>query len=374
MYNLTLLINHYTRVVVELSNGRICGLKYDETNTLCCVWKDYWDKPDHSEMCGEIDIVTAYNQNSCSNRNIVKCSILSSAERVDQCVRTQTMPYAWDCVNTTNNLKFKKGDNVIIKSTEHRDSYKGALECIGTIVDAECVQYIDDERITYRVRIDNLDNKYQTDGLWVFHEEKSLELCDDAQNDTFNYWLSARTNGKQQYLINKNYGITRADYPAIQQLHTLSDYIDDCIAQAVLDQPTEETKTFNIKGENEMKRIVELYEERNRGKIYTEYNKKCTKIKLADENYKVYKECLDKLIPIYEKTKQSFHNITEPYLSEETAKKLDELALKKEADLTKLENELDEIKAQISMCETYEQKQSVLKLYKVIDENGKLNA
>lgn len=285
--------------------------------------------------------------------------------------------YVWEndfeLIESTH-LKFKKGDKVIIKSNESRLSYSCTLECVGTIVDAEYTQHIDDERITYRVRIDNLHNKYQTDGLWVFHEEKSLELCDDAQNDTFEYWLSARTMGKQQYLINKNYGVTRADYPAIDTLHTLSDYIDDCIAQAVLDQPTEETKTFNIKGENEMNKIVELYEERNRGKIYTEYKKKCAKIKLADENYKVYKECLDKLLPIYEKTKQSFRDITEPYLSEETAKKLDELELKKEADLTKLDNELDEIKAQISMCETYEQKQSVLKLYKVIDENGKLNA
>ena len=256
-------------------------------------------------------------------------------------------------------LKFKKGDKVIIKSNECRLSYLCTLECVGTIVDAEYKQYIDDERITYRVRIDDLDNKYQTDGLWVFHEEKSLELC------------TTKMYEPTPYQLYKPNGIGNV---AIGTLHTLSDYIDDCITQAVLDKPTEETKTFNIKGENEMNKIVELYEERNRGKIYTEYKKKCDKIKLADENYKVYKECLDKLIPIYEKTKQSFRDITEPYLSEETAKKLDELELKKEADLTKLENELDEIKAQISMCETYEQKQSVLKLYKVIDENGKLNA
>lgn len=264
--------------------------------------------------------------------------------------------YVWEndfeFIESTH-LKFKKGDEVIIKSSESRLSYLCTLECIGTIVDAEYKQYIDDERITYRVRIDNLDNKYQTDGLWVFHEEKSLELCTAKMYEPTPYQLYKPNN---------------------VAIDTMSDYIDDYIAQVVLNKPTEETKTFNIKGENEMNKIVELYEERNRGKIYTEYNKKYAKIKLADENYKVYKECLDKLIPIYEKTKQSFHDITEPYLSEETAKKLDELALKKEADLTKLENELDEIKAQISMCETYEQKQSVLKLYKVIDENGKLNA
>lgn len=256
----------------------------------------------------------------------------------------------------STHLKFKKGDKVIIKSSECRMSYMCTLECIGTIVDAEYKEYIDDERITYRVRIDDLDNKYQTDGLWVFHEEKSLELC------------TAKMYEPTPYQLYKPNGIGNV------AIDTMSDYIDDCIAQAVLDKPTEETKTFNIKGENEMNKIVELYEERNRGKIYTEYNKKCAKIKLEDENYKVYKECVDKLTPIYEKTKQIFRDITEPYLSEETAKKLDELALKKEADLTKLENELDEIKAQISMCETYEQKQSVLKLYKVIDENGKLNA
>lgn len=267
--------------------------------------------------------------------------------------------YVWEndfeLIESTH-LKFKKGDKVIIKSSECRMSYMCTLECIGTIVDAEYKQYIDDERITYRVRIDNLDNKYQTDGLWVFHEEKSLELCTTKMYEPTPYQLYKPTG----------IGNVATD--------TLSGYIDDCIAQAVLDKPTEETKTFKIEGVYEMNKIVELYEERNRGKIYTEYNKKCAKIKLADENYKVYKECLDRLIPIYEKTKQTFRDITEPYLSEETAKKLDELALKKEADLTELENELDEIKAQILMCETYEQKQSVLKLYKVIDENGKLNA
>lgn len=356
MYKLTLLKSHYTQVVVELSNGRICGLKYDEENTLCCVWKDYWDRPDHSEMCAEIDIDTAYNKKSSTNRNIVKCSILSTSKMVDECVRTQTMPYAWDFDNLTNNLKFKKDDKVIIKSTEYRDSYKCTLECIGTIVDAEYKQYIDDERITYRVRIDNLNNIHQVGGLWVFHEEKSLE----------HYYMPYEPTTHQLYRPNGIGNIA---------IDTMSDYINDYISRRlVLDIPTEETKTFNIKGENEMNRIVELYEERNRDKIYTEYEKKCAKIKLADENYKVYKECLDKLTPIYEKTKQTFRDITEPYLSEETAKKLDELELKKEADLTKLENELDEIKAQISMCETYEQKQSVLKLYKVIDENGKLNA
>jgi hypothetical protein len=261
----------------------------------------------------------------------------------------------WDCVNSTNTLKFKKGDVVIIRHAENRRAYVGMYGKIGTIVDAE----IDNERITYRVRVNDVPNEYQDEGLWVFHKETSLEL------------YTAKMCELTPYQLYTPKGLGNV---AIDTLHTLSDYIDDCIAQAVLDKPTEETKTFNIKGENEMNRIVELYEERNRGKIYAEYNKKCAKIKLADENYKVYKECVDRLAPIYEKTKQSFHDITEPYLSDETAKKLDELALKKEADLTKLEHELDEIKAQISMCETYEQKQSVLKLYKVIDENGKLNA
>lgn len=273
--------------------------------------------------------------------------------------------YDFELIDRTH-LKFKKGDKVIIKSNECRLSYLCTLECVGTIVDAEYKQYIDDERITYRVRIDNLDNKYQTDGLWVFHEEKSLELCTATNTNKLYKTLN--------HPIHMPYEPQRmSDLCFSCDTYQLSsDYIKSVIDS--FDQPTEETKTFNIKGENEMNKIVELYEERNRGKIYTEYNKKRDKIKLADENYKVYKECLDKLVPIYEKTKQCFHNITEPYLSEETSKKLEELELKKEADLTKLENELDEIKAQISMCETYEQKQSVLKLYKVIDENGKLNA
>lgn len=151
-----------------------------------------------------------------------------------------------------------------------------------------------------------------------------------------------------------------------------SDYIQSLMDS--FDQPTEEIKTVNIKGDYEMNRILEIYYGRKRDKINAEFGKKCDKIKLADENYKVYKECVDKLAPIYEKTKQTFHDITKPYFSDETNKKLDELNLKREEELTKSDIEIDEINAQLSMCETYEQKQSVLKLYKVIDENGRVNA
>lgn len=239
--------------------------------------------------------------------------------------------YQIDLVET-NGLKFKKGDKVIVKSTEYRESYKCALECIGTIVDAEYNRYIDDERITYRVRIDNLDNKNQVDGLWVFHKEKSLVL-----------------------------------FTAIN--------MDDCIARAVLDQPTEETKTFNIKGEtNNMYNIVEIYKDRKRAKIDKKYKELRESVENTDPRYKTFKECVDTLDRLYEEDKVVTPCYTDIQLSKETIEKLIKIDECHREEVEKLHKLFYEVVAQLQMCETYEQKQAILKTYKIVKENGKINA
>ena len=246
--------------------------------------------------------------------------------------------HVWWCskdevaLDTVPALKFKEGDNVIVKSTEHRYSYKCALECVGTIVDAEYTQYLDDERMTYRVRIDNLDNKCQTDGLWVFHEEKSLELYNTQRDDLMDAYT---------YAI----GRTRC-------------LIDDI-----------------VKGDNNMNNILEIYESRKANKLFEEIKAQNEKVKMADPTYKAWKTAIDTINKIYAKDIEVYGevNLREPKLSEKSEEKLKELNNSYINQRHDIEKEIEEIKAQLSICETYEQKQNVLKLYGVINADGKIN-
>ena len=54
--------------------------------------------------------------------------------------------------------------------------------------------------------------------------------------------------------------------------------------------------------------------------------------------------------------------------------KICELENKLREDENKISVEIDEVNAQLSMCETYEQKETILKRYNVINENGRINA
>lgn len=245
--------------------------------------------------------------------------------------------HGWWCnindiaLDTVSALKFKEGDNVIVKSTEQRHSYKCALECLGTIVDAEYTQYLDDERITYRVRIDNLDNKCQIDGLWVFHEEKSLELYNTQNDDQMDEYT---------------YAIGRTRYS-----------IDDI-----------------VKGDN-MNNILEIYENRKANKLFEETKSQIEKVKMADPTYKAWKTAIDTINKIYAKDIVVYGEICprEPKLSEKSEEKLKELNSSYSNQRRAIEQEIEEIKAQLSICETYEQKQNVLKLYGVINADGKIN-
>ena len=249
--------------------------------------------------------------------------------------------HGWWCnsdeiaLDTVPALKFKKGDNVIVKSTEHRYSYKCALECVGTIVDAEYTQYLDDERMTYRVRIDNLDNKCQTDGLWVFHEEKSLELYNTQRDDLMDAY---------------KYAIAHTRY-SIKE-------IDDI-----------------LKGDNNMNNILEIYENRKANKLFEETKSQIEKVKMADPTYKAWKTAIDTINKIYAKDIEVYGEICprEPKLSEKSEEKLKELNSSYSNQRRDIEKEIEEIKAQLSICETYEQKQNVLKLYGVINADGKIN-
>ena len=132
---------------------------------------------------------------------------------------------------------------------------------------------------------------------------------------------------------------------------------------------------YIIKGENKtMNNILDIYGDRKRGKINKHYEQLMELTKLADERYAIFKDCANKLDALYKEDGVITDHLVEPQLSEKTKKHLAKLAELREEEYRKLENLMREVYAQLSMCETYEQKQNVLNTYKILKANGKVNA
>jgi hypothetical protein len=226
-------------------------------------------------------------------------------------------------------MKFKKGDKVVILKAEGRPLYEQLIGKVGTIVDAECVRIPGVERTTYRVRIDNMKNDNQVNGLWVFQKENSLR---HYEIDT------------EMFVVSTKFNITE---------------MDDI-----------------IKGDNDM---IKLYEERKLDEINKKCHKDYEKLKKSDERYVKWKTSVDTLKELFEQddNMDAFAQVcrlSAVKLSNETNEKLKVIESKYHKARAELCELVEEVKSQLKMCETYEQKQNILKLYEIIDKEGKLNA
>ena len=325
--------DNYERVLLRLHSGELAGIVDNNTRQLQVLRKTHWiDKAittaDLDKSYNGTDLAIDFNIDAIaflSNKSLVNDAILYGCD--------ETIDWDWD-INNPHNLKFKKGDVVVIDNAEKRSAYVRMLGKVGTIVDAEYTRYIDDERITYRVRVDDSPNEHQENGLWVFHKEKSLKLynpqCDD-QMDAYNYSM-----------LGMRYDMTE---------------IDDM-----------------IKGDNKtMNNILDIYGDRKREKINKHYEQLMEQTKLADERYVIFKDCSNKLDKLYKEDGIITNHLVEPRLTEKTKKHLEELAELREEEYCKLDNKIKEVVAQLSMCETYDQKQEILRRYNIINKNGKVN-
>lgn len=234
----------------------------------------------------------------------------------------------------------KKGDKVRVLDAEKRTRYEQITNKIGEIV--RISSYIDPythvENTNYYVEIPEYANEYQIKGWWVFKDANSLRpisdevTCDD-QLDAYEYWMAGT-----------RYNITE---------------IDDL-----------------IKGEkqNMMNGILEIYEEKQLRKINKKYNDLEQSIKQTDERYKVWLECTTTLDKLYAEDKIVSFAHANIELSEDTKKKLRTIVYdKREEELRKFYSKKAEVNAQLSMCETYDQKQEILRRYNIINKNGKVN-
>lgn len=328
--------DNYERVLLRLHSGELAGIVKNAQPQLQVLRKTHWI--DKGITTADLD--KSYNRkNAVTDFYIDAIAFMSNKSLVNDAIvfgNTELIEWDWD-IDNPHNLKFKKGDVVTIHDTEYRPSYGQVVGKIGTIVDAEYAQLLDDERITYRVRVDNYKNEYQEQGLWVFHDESSLELynpqCDD-QMDTYCYSM-----------FRTRYNITE---------------IDDI-----------------IKGDNKtmMNGILEIYEEKQLRKIHKKYDDLEQLIKQTDERYKVWLECTTTLNKLYAEDKIVSFAHANIELSEDTKKKLRTIVYdKREEELRKFYSKKAEVTAQLNMCETYDQKQEILRRYNIINKNGKINA
>jgi hypothetical protein len=236
---------------------------------------------------------------------------------------------------------FKIGDKVKILDAENRYYYKQILNKIGTI--QSVVTYHDvhvNKTITkYYVEIPEFDNEYQDNGWWVFLHKSSLRLISDEVTcgdcmDAISYAM---------WGFDKNY----IKVPIVKE-------------------------SLEDKGDNYMT-ILEIYKERRREKINKKYDDMENAVRQCDPRYKVWRECTNTLLKLYEEDKILANAFAPINLSDETRKRLNAIDKTRCEELHDLSDKLNEVQAQLSMCETYEQKQDILRTYKIIKENGKVN-
>ena len=251
----------------------------------------------------------------------------------------EIIDWDWD-INNPHDLKFKKGDKVRVLDSEKRPRYEQITNKIGKIVYIS--SYIDPyrhiENTNYYVEIPEYANEYQSKGWWVFKNANSLRLISDEvtyddQMDTYTYSM-----------FMTRYNMTE---------------IDDI-----------------IKGDNKTMKneILEIYEEKQLRKIHKKYDDLEQLIKQTDERYKVWLECTTTLDKLYAEDKIVSFAHANIELSEDTKKKLRTMVYEpREEELRKFYSKKAEVNAQLSMCETYDQKQEILRRYNIINKNGKVN-
>ena len=248
----------------------------------------------------------------------------------------EIIDWDWD-INNPHNLKFKKGDKVRVLDSEKRPRYEQITNKIGKIVYIS--SYIDPyrhiENTNYYVEIPEYANEYQSKGWWVFKNANSLRLMSDEV--TYDDQMDEYT-----------YSMFGTRY-----------HIDDI-----------------IKGDNNnmMNEILKIYEEKQLRKINKKYDDLEQSIKQTDERYKVWLECTTTLDKLYAEDKIVSFAHANIELSKDTKKKLRTMVYdKREEELRKFYSKKAEVNAQLSMCETYDQKQEILRRYNIINKNGKVN-
>ena len=219
-------------------------------------------------------------------------------------------------------MTFCIGDKVKIKDIGYKNTYKKVINQVGFI--ADIMRYhsavVNAEVVKYYVDVPNHRNEYQANGHYVFDNTDCLELVKEPE------W----------------YGYTLID-------------------------PVEPKIT--IKKENKTMEILNLYNDIKRDEVRQKRKKELEKLKNSHPVIKAINEFRNSMKDVKGLT------FSYNYVFEKDAEfdaKIEKLNEKYDKKLAEIDAEFIEIRAMLTECETYEQKQNILKAYGVIDEHGKL--
>lgn len=220
---------------------------------------------------------------------------------------------------------FEINDVVIIRKTGNKSSYEPILYRKGVVVDF--VNSYDNSTMTtrrkYYVDVSGYKNEYHSQGYYVFEDETCLERA---------------------------YQNTRV---------CVLDDIDNALKR----------EEFCIKKENETMEILEFYKDVKKGEIRRKKIKALEKLKSKHPVINAVKNFADMMKDV----KGFVFNWDFDWDEDkEFYKKIEETNNRYDKQTAELDANYREIKALLTDCETYEQKQNILKAYGVIDEHGKL--
>ena len=220
---------------------------------------------------------------------------------------------------------FEINDVVIIRKTGNKSSYEPILYRKGVVVDF--VNSYDNSTMTtrrkYYVDVSGYKNEYHSQGYYVFEDETCLERA---------------------------YQNTRV---------WVLDDIDDALKR----------EEFCIKKENKTMEILEFYKNVKKGEILRKKTKALEKLKSKHPVINAVKNFADMMKDV----KGFVFNWDFDWDEDkEFYKKIEETNNRYDKQMAELDANYREIKALLTDCETYEQKQNILKAYGVIDEHGKL--
>lgn len=130
-----------------------------------------------------------------------------------------------------------------------------------------------------------------------------------------------------------------------------------------------------LKGDFKME-LLDIYMDRKLMKLEKDFCEKEENIKKQDKDYAFLKDLITNLMTIYSKNVQNCVTIMtgDFKFSDEILLLLDSEHDKYLLEKRKLEDLVEEVMAQLKLCETYSQKENILKRYNVLTEDGKINA
>lgn len=134
-------------------------------------------------------------------------------------------------------------------------------------------------------------------------------------------------------------------------------------------------KDISSKTKENYMELLNIYRQRQMVKLTNDCKDKEQAVLDKDPNYKVWKECYDKLATLFTKECPLYEcDVRKPEITKESKDKLSELRDKNNHKMRNLEDLLHEVRAQLELCENRDDQMEVLRTYKIINEDGKINA